>query len=156
MPAPAVIGVAALISRLMAMGATREAAKRAAVEVAKKAAAEARRKEMLKAGVKIVEPGRNTQSASALKAAKEAARAKRLAATYKRQDQVAAQNWNNIRTNRVAKDAMAEVAKRRGLPYPTRAEQVTPEMTKAMNKALNDAKLGFRKVTDLRYPYKKK
>jgi hypothetical protein len=28
-------------------------------------------------------------------------------------------------------------------------------MTKAVNKALNDARMGYRKVTDLRYPYKK-
>jgi hypothetical protein len=151
MPVPAAVGAAALVARLLAGGAAKEAAKKAAA----KAAAEAARKRMLQSGVKVVKPGNNTQSASALKAAKEAARAKKNTKIYKRQDQVEAQNWNNVRTNRIAKEAIAEVAKKNGVPYPTKQSQMTPEMIKAMNKALNEAKMGFRKVTDLRYPYKK-
>jgi hypothetical protein len=155
MPAPIVLGAAALAARLVAMGATRKAAQAAAQAAIKKAAAEAARKESLKSGVKIVAPGRNTQSANALKAEKLKARAKRNAKTFKRQDQRQAQIDNNVRTNRVAKEAIAEVAKKQGRPYPTNQGMVTPEMTKAVNKALNDARMGYRKVTDLRYPYKK-
>ena len=146
-PAAAGAGLAARAS----IKASQEAAKLAA----KKAAAEAARKRALQAGVKVVKPGGNTQTAAAIKAAKLKARDKRLAAQYARQDSNYLVAANNTAANRVAKDAIKKVATKNGVPYPTNQSQITAEMQKAINKALNDAKLGYKSQRDWRYPYKK-